>query len=102
MNLTTKATMSSLEMVDFINSTREEGASELRHDHFMAKVPKVLGEEMSGTFRSSYVDSMNRTKPCYNFPTHEALLMAISCTYNFALQSKVFDHMMMLEKQLVS
>lgn len=36
--------MSSLEMVEFINSQRKEGGPELRHDNFMAKVPKVLGE----------------------------------------------------------
>ena len=38
-------TMSSIEMVEFINSQRKECEAELRHDNFMAKVPKVLGEE---------------------------------------------------------
>jgi len=57
MNLTTQATMSSLEMVDFINATREEGASELRHDNFMAKVPSVLGEDQSPQFLGDYTVS---------------------------------------------
>ncbi|PWF33591.1 phage antirepressor protein, partial [Yersinia pestis] len=40
--------MSSPELVEFINKHRKEVATvekpyiELRHDHFMAKVPKVL------------------------------------------------------------
>ncbi len=36
-------TMTSLELVDLINSQREAGAAELRHDSFMVKVPQVLG-----------------------------------------------------------
>lgn len=41
----TTVTMTSLEMVAFINSQRKEGEVELRHDNFMAKVPKVLGDD---------------------------------------------------------
>jgi hypothetical protein len=54
MTLTT-ATMSSLEMVDFINSTREEGEATLRHDRFMDKVPTVLGEDQSPQFSGDYI-----------------------------------------------
>lgn len=97
MTLTT-ATMSSLEMVDFINSTREEGAAELRHDSFMAKVPKVLGENQSPKFIGDYIDSKGRTYKCYNFPKREAVLMAMS--YSTKLQAKVYDHMTMLEEQV--
>ena len=42
--------MTSLEIVEFINSRRPEGSAELRHDHFMAKVPKVLGEFCAPNF----------------------------------------------------
>lgn len=38
-----QVTMSSLELVEFINSHRGPDKIQLRHDHFMAKVPKVLG-----------------------------------------------------------
>lgn len=97
MNLTTKATMSSLEMVDFINSTREEGSAILAHSDFLKKVPLVLkGDE--GNFSSIYLDSMNREKPCYKFPKREAMLMAMS--YSCTLQAKVYDHMEKLEKAL--
>lgn len=82
-------TMTSLELVEFINSQRGEGEAELRHDHFMAKVPQVLGEKDAPNFRGNYKDSMNRQKPCYTFPKREACLMAMS--YSYDLQAKVFD-----------
>ncbi|HCR9934317.1 TPA: phage antirepressor protein, partial [Acinetobacter baumannii] len=47
--------MTSLEIVDFINEYRSENEShpvQLRHSDFMAKVPKVLGLELSEKFRS--------------------------------------------------
>ncbi|WP_293932155.1 hypothetical protein [Iodobacter sp.] len=59
--LTPAVTLSSLELVDFINASRKEGEAELRHDHFMAKVPKVLGEDLSPKFLGTafYVASAN-------------------------------------------
>lgn len=92
-----QVTMTSLELVEFINSQREDSASELRHSDFLDKTVKVLGLEMSESFRSSYMDSMNRQKPCYRFPKREACLMAMS--YSYELQAKVFDRMTELEEQ---
>lgn len=90
-------TMTSLELVDFINSQRNEGEAELRHDSFMDKVPKVLGEaapKFIGT--ASYtVNNAARTRSIYNFPKREACLMAMS--YSYELQAKVFDRMTDLE-----
>lgn len=85
-------TMTSLEMVEF-NSQRKDGEAELRHDHFMAKVPKVLGDQ-SPKFLGDYKDK-GRTYPCYYFPKREACLMAMS--YSYELQAKVFDRMTALE-----
>ena len=93
----TQVTMTSLELVDFINSQRKSGEAELRHSDFLDKTVKVLGLEMSESFRSSYMDSMNRQKPCYCFPKREACLMAMS--YSYDLQAKVFDRMTALEQQ---
>ena len=48
-------TMTSLELVDYINSQRGEGESELRHSDFLAKVPNVLGggeRNFSSTYRA--------------------------------------------------
>lgn len=94
-------TMTSLELVDFINSERGEGEAELRHDHFMAKVPKVLGENLAPQFlgTSHYVNGAGNNVPrnVYTFPKREACLMAMS--YSYDLQAKVFDRMTMLEAQ---
>jgi hypothetical protein len=51
MNLVnTNVTMTSLELVEFINVSRVSGDSELRHDHFMTKVPQVLGQDNAPKF----------------------------------------------------
>lgn len=51
MNITTQITMTSLELVKFINASREDGDSELRHSDFLSKVPKVLmGDERKFSF----------------------------------------------------
>lgn len=89
--------MTSLELVDFINSQRGREEAELRHDDFMRKVPKVLGEGVR-SFAETYTHAQNgQTYPCYRFPKREACLMAMS--YSYELQAKVFDRMTMLEAQ---
>ena len=88
--ITTAITMTSLELVEFINNDRKVRAPyvELQHSDFLKKVPLVLGEKDAGNFSSIYFDSMNREKPCYAFPKREACLMAMS--YSYDLQAKVF------------
>lgn len=79
-------TMSSLDMVTFINSTRKQGEPVLRHDHFMAKVPNVLKD--APKFRGIYFDSMKRQQDCYNFPEQESMFMAMS--FSTELQQTVY------------
>jgi len=96
-----EVTMSSLEIVDFINEYRaktESNPVQLRHDHFMAKVPKVLGENQSPIFLGDYKDPKGRTYPCYHFPKREACLMAMS--YSYELQAQIFDRMTAMEEAL--
>lgn len=54
----------------------------LRHDHFMVKVPKVLGEEHAPKFRDMIQVAIgkgaHRQSPVYRFPKREACLMAMS------------------------
>lgn len=89
-------TLTSLELVEFINGQRTADDAELRHDHFMAKVPKVLGEG-APKFRDTYVHRQNGQRyHCYRFPKREACLMAMS--YSYELQAKVFDRMTELER----
>lgn len=102
-------TMSSIEMVDYINADRKKKAySEglefpckefrmLKHNDFLKKVPKVLGENQSGKFFSDYIDGKGRAYPCYRFPKREACLMAMS--YSYELQAKIYDYMEELDHQ---
>lgn len=105
MNLTTNnsITMTSLELVDYINAHRQSVATiekpyvGLSHSDFLKKVPLVLGKD-AGNFSSIYKDSLNREKPCFRFPKREACLMAMS--YSYELQAQVFDRMTAMEEEL--
>lgn len=99
-------TMSSLELVEFINSERlreaeaagaefpSKGFAKLEHADFMKKVLEVLGVN-AGKFSGIYFDTRNREQDCYNFPKREACLMAMS--YSYDIQAKVFDRWQELE-----
>ncbi|AMC36622.1 hypothetical protein [Janthinobacterium sp. B9-8] len=99
--ITTTPTMNSIELVSFINASRNEGEAELRHDSFMDKVPKVLGELLAPKFigANKYINGKGgeQEQKVYYFPKREACLMAMS--YSYALQAKVFDRMTELELQ---
>lgn len=95
---TKTVTMTSLELVDFINSQRKEGEPVLTHADFMKKVPKVLSEKDTGIFSDIYFDAYGREQRCYKFPKRESCLMAMS--YSYEIQAKVFDRMTELEKQI--
>ncbi|OTU22316.1 phage antirepressor KilAC domain-containing protein [Acinetobacter baumannii] len=90
------------EFTHSINDSRkfDEKPVQLRHADFMAKVPKVLGGELSEKFRSVYTDTTGRTLPCYRFPKREACLMAMS--YSYELQAQVFDRMTAMEQHIAA
>lgn len=105
-------TMSSLQMVDYINAERKgkalaEGMDfpckkyrKLEHRSFMAKVPKVLGEATAKFFAVDVF--INGTggkveRDIYRFPKREACLMAMS--YSYDLQAAVYDYMEELDRQ---
>ena len=64
-------TMTSLELVDYINSQREADEPELTHANFLAKVPKVLGET-SHSFECDLPDAYRRARRGYRFPKRDA------------------------------
>ena len=99
---TDQVTMSSLELIDYINDSRkfDEKPVQLRHADFMAKVPKVLGLELSEKFRSVYLDATSRSLPCYRFQKREACLMAMS--YSYELQAQIFDRMTAMENHIAA
>lgn len=102
-------TMSSLEMVDYINAERKAKAeaegltfpckryTKIQHKHILAKSSKVLGKGHSAKFLAQYSDSTGRELPCYQYPKREACLMAMS--YSYELQAKVYDYMEELDRQ---
>lgn len=93
---TTVPTITSVELVEIINDMREEGAAELRHDNFMAKIEKHPGIQ-SPKFLGDYKDSRGRKQKCYRLPKREAELMVMS--ESLAVQTKVYDRMTALEQQ---
>lgn len=102
----TPVTMTSLELVEFINAFRQEQAAragqefpsrrfaELQHKDFLEKVPVVLGERCA-EFSADLPDSYGRPRKGYRFPKREACLMAMS--YSYELQAAVYDKMTYLE-----
>lgn len=96
-NVAREISMTSLELVEFINSKRQASDPALDHADFMKKVPRVLKKD-AGNFSDIYLDSMNRRQKSYRFPKRESCLMAMS--YSYELQAAVFDHMTELESRL--
>ncbi|MBB6287658.1 MULTISPECIES: phage antirepressor protein [unclassified Pseudomonas] len=96
-NVAREVSMTSLELVDFINGQRSQEDPILDHADFMKKVPRVIRKD-AGKFSDIYLDSMNRKQKCYRFPKRESCLMAMS--YSYDLQAAVFDHMTSLEERL--
>lgn len=103
-------TMTSLEIVEFINNERAaverltgKAHKVLSHKNFLAKVMAVLGEEASAKF-SAHVEiqagAVLRSTPIYVFPKREATLMAMS--YSPAISAAVYDRMTELEQQVVA
>lgn len=93
----TNVTMTSIELVEFINSQRKNDEAILTHADFMKKVPKVLSEKDAGFNSDIYLDSYGREQRCFKFKKREACLMAMS--YSYDIQAKVFDRMTELEQQ---
>ena len=96
-NVARGVSMSSLELVEFINSKRKDGEPRLTHKNLIAKVPRVLGSDQSAKFSADYLDARSRTQKCFIFPKREACLVAMS--YSYELQALVFDRMTALEER---
>jgi phage antirepressor YoqD-like protein len=107
-NVARTISMTSLELVEFINDDRKrlavaagmafpnEGYPKLLHKNFLAKVPEVLGET-SAKYSADLPDGYNRPRRGYILPKREACLMAMS--YSYELQAAVYDHMTDLEER---
>lgn len=87
-------TMSSIELVDLINSVRDLDRAELRHDNFMAKIEKHPGIDAL-KFKGVYAGGNGQQRPCYYLPKREAELMVMS--ESLEVQTKVYDRLAQLE-----
>ena len=81
MNMTSTMTMTSLEVVEVVNSLRDEGAAQLRHDTFIAKVRKLKDElSLQNILEGTYKNSRNQKQPCLLLDKKACLLMVASET----------------------
>jgi len=96
------ATMSSIDLVDLINSMREEGSAELLHKNFLVKIEKHPGITSAKFLAYVEIDIGNgatRKSKCYYLPKRECELMVMS--ESLEVQTKVYDRMTALEQQLI-
>ncbi len=74
-----------------------------QHKHVMRDIKKML-EEISepkfgpAKFLSTYIDEQGKTRPCYNLPKRECLILVSG--YSTALRAKIIDRWQELEKQV--
>ncbi|WP_375643935.1 MULTISPECIES: Rha family transcriptional regulator, partial [unclassified Bartonella] len=93
---TTVQTMSSIEIAQLC---------EKRHDNVMRDIKKMLEElnvlKFEGVdFIGTYVDTKGESRPCYNLPKRECLILVSG--YSTALRAKIIDRWQELEKQAVT
>lgn len=85
-------TMSSLEIAQLTGK---------RHDHVMRDISNVLGElhgEDGPNFGGTYIDSLQREKPCYQLPRRETDILLTG--YSIPMRAKVIDRWHELEAQV--
>ena len=104
-------TMTSLELVDYINAGRKEraikrdkpfpskGYAKLRHDTFLKKIEAHPGFS-SPEFSGEYTDSTGRTLKCYSLPERESRLMVMA--ESLEVQTKVLDKLIEMEKTIAT
>ncbi len=71
-----------------------------RHDHVMRDARQMLtelhGEEALPKFGGSYTGQDNTTRPCYNLPKRETLILVSG--YNLAMRARIIDRWQQLEE----
>ncbi|MCL6230213.1 Rha family transcriptional regulator [Bartonella sp. G70] len=73
-----------------------------QHAHIMRDIKKML-EELNGSkfglvdFSGSYLDKKGESRPCYNLPKRECLILVSG--YSTVLRSKIIDRWIELERQ---
>ena len=82
--------MSSVEIVEVINTMRKPGSAVLAHYDFIKKLEAHPGIA-HGNFSGGYFDPDGQVRPCYYLPKREAELMVMSESLD--VQTKVYDRL---------
>ncbi len=97
----TVATMSSLELVEIINSVRPKGSTKLLHKNLMAKIenhPGITSAKFSAHVLVDIGNGAKRKSKCYHLPKRECELLVMAESRE--VQTKVYDRMADLERRL--
>lgn len=79
LDLSNTQTMTSVEVVEVINTLRPADAPILRHGHFMDRCKRIAEELYQPPPRlSDYVDSRGKTQPCYLLDKEMCLILVAS------------------------
>ncbi|WP_375630418.1 MULTISPECIES: phage antirepressor KilAC domain-containing protein [unclassified Bartonella] len=92
-NGATTQTMSSIEIA---------GVCSKKHKNVMRDIKQIFSELKfePAKFLSSYIDEQGKTRPCYNLPKRECLILVSG--YSTALRAKIIDRWQELEKQVAT
>lgn len=94
-----KAVITSVEIVEILNITRQAYELEISHDDFMTRVPVLLGSEAAKNAESTYLkDRALGQMKCYCLPKREACLVAIS--YSYEAQFAVYERVTLIENAM--
>ncbi|CAK02311.1 Rha family transcriptional regulator [Bartonella tribocorum] len=105
-NQTNLTNVNQINIDDSIQTMSSREIAELcgkQHAHIMRDIKKML-EELNGSkfglvdFIGTYVDAKGETRPCYNLPKRECLILVSG--YSTALRAKIIDRWQELEKQV--
>ncbi|WP_254492870.1 phage regulatory protein/antirepressor Ant [Bartonella sp. B1099] len=90
-NDATIQTMSSIEIAELCSK---------KHKNVMRDIKQIFSELKfePAKFLSNYIDEQRKTRPCYNLPKRECLILVSG--YNTALRAKIIDRWQELEKQV--
>ncbi|ENN95365.1 phage regulatory protein/antirepressor Ant [Bartonella vinsonii] len=86
-------TMSSIEIAEVCSK---------QHKNVMRDIKQIFSELKfePAKFLSSYIDEQGKTRPCYNLPKRECLILVSG--YSTALRAKIIDCWQELERQIAA
>ncbi|MBX4336395.1 Rha family transcriptional regulator [Bartonella raoultii] len=86
-------TMSSIEIAELCSK---------KHKNVMRDIKQIFSELKfePAKFLSSYIDEQGKTRPCYNLPKRECLILVSG--YSTVLRAKIIDRWQELEKQVAT